>query len=376
MKALKMQGVASLFVAALLAMPAWASNSNNNTSSNSAVPGTVNYVEGQAVVADQTIDKDSVGKTTLQVGQSLNTETGKVELLLTPGVFLRVGDHSSVSMVAAGLEDTEVRLVKGHAILEVDQIYPQNDLRVDEGNSTAQILKPGLYDFDLQQNQMRVFDGEAMVHMGDRQIKLKADHELAVAAGAPDKSEKFNKKAENGDDLYRWSSLRSDYEAEANVNAARTVYANGYYGGGWGPYWGGGFYGAGLWGAGFGGWGGWYWDPWFSAYTFMPVGGIFYSPFGWGFYSPGLAYRAPFYAGNFDHTFNAANVRAWGAGQHYASSSHYAHGVYTGAGAERGAFHSGAMMASRGGFGGGGVHGGEGGGFHGGGGGGGHAGGR
>jgi len=67
-------------------------------------------------------------------------------------------------------------------------------------------------------------------------------------------------------------------------------------------------------------------------------------------------------------------TRAWGPGPHYASSRSYAHGVYTGAGAERGAFNSGALMA-RGGMAGGGFHGGEGGGFHGGGGGGGgHAG--
>jgi hypothetical protein len=102
----------------------------------------------------------------------------------------------------------------------------------------------------------------------------------------------------------------------------------------------------------------------------MPAGGIFYSPFGWGFYSPGLVYRAPFYGGHFNHTFNAANVRAWGPGPHYATSSAYSRGVYTGAGAARGAFHSGPAMASagmRGGFSGGGVR--DGGGFHGGGGG-------
>ena len=154
--------------------------------------------------------------------------------------------------------------------------------------------------------------------------------------------------------------------AEANVDGARILYAN--YGGG-GPFW-----GAGFWGPGWGG-GGWYWDPWFSAYTFMPGGGIFYGPFGWGFYSPGLVFRAPFFGGHFYHTFNAADVRAWGPGQHYATSSAYAHGVYTGAGAARGAFHSGPAIASggmRGGFSGGGFHGG---GFHGGGGGG-HAGGR
>jgi hypothetical protein len=350
MRRLQVQGLAGLFLAAVFCVPAWAT-----ASSNSAVPGTLNYVEGQVSVADQPLDHNSIGKITVDVGQSLNTQRGKAEILLTPGVFLREGDNSSIQMMASGLADTELRLTQGHAMIEVDQIYPQNDLRIVEGDATARIMKPGLYDFDLQQNQMRVFDGEAMVQEGDKQIKLKAGHELAVAANGPEKADKFDKKAFSGDDLYRWSSLRSDYVAEANVDAARIVVA-----GGWGPgYWGDGFWGP--------GWGGWYWDPWFSAFTFMPGGGIFYSPFGWGFYSPGLVYRAPFYGGHFFHTFNAANVRAWGPGPHYATSSAYSRGVYTGAGAARGAFHSGPMTASRGGFGGG-ARGGEGG-FHGGGGG-------
>src|SRR5579863_3119763 len=150
-------------------------------------------------------------------------------------------------MVNNSLTDTEIRLDQGHAMIEVDQIYPQNDLRVQEGAATARILKPGLYDFDLQQNQMRVFDGEAMVQVGDKQIKLKGDHELAVANG-PQKTEKFDKKALNGDDLYRWSSLRSDYVAEANVDAARIVVADGWGSG----YWGAGYWGGGFWGPGFG----------------------------------------------------------------------------------------------------------------------------
>ena len=73
-------------------------------------------------------------------------------------------------------------------------------------------------------------------------------------------------------DLYRWSSLRSAYLAEANADAA-PLYV--YGGANW--------YGA-----------GWYWDPWFSAYTFIPGDGIFYSPFGWGLYSPFYAGWAPF----------------------------------------------------------------------------------
>jgi hypothetical protein len=69
--------------------------------------------------------------------------------------------------------------------------------------------------------------------------------------------------------------LRSGYLSEANVDAA-WIYISG--GVGWyGP--------------------GWYWDPWFRAYTFVPGDGTLYSPFGWGFYSPIIVYRPPFYYG-------------------------------------------------------------------------------
>ncbi len=167
-------------------MPAWANiTSDPNGSANSAVPGTVNYVEGQASIGDQPLDKNSVGKSSVEVGQSLDTQTGKAEILLTPGVFLREGDNSSVKMIAAGLTDTELRVDQGHVMAEVDQIYPQNNIRVQEGDATARIMKPGLYDFDLEQHQMRVFDGEAMVQEGDKQIKLKSGHDLAVADNGP-----------------------------------------------------------------------------------------------------------------------------------------------------------------------------------------------
>src|SRR5258707_6533850 len=67
------------------------------------------------------------------------------------------------------------------------------------------------------------------------------------------------------------------------MDAASTYYVNGSFGPGW--------YG-----------GGWYWSPWFGAYTFIPGDGIFYSPFGWGFYSPRVVYRVPgFYGGYYRH---------------------------------------------------------------------------
>jgi hypothetical protein len=336
-----LQAAVSLFLAAMLSAPAWATN----TGANSALPGTLNYVEGRAFVGSQSLDGKSIGQVTLEAGQSLDTEKGKAEMLLTPGVFLREGDNTSVKLVSAGLADTELVLVQGHAMVEATEVLPQNNLRIVEDGITTRILKPGLYDFDGAANQVRVFDGEAAVLEADKEVKVKAGHEVTLAAAAPEKAQKFDRKAYDNDDLYRWSSLRSAYVAEANVDAARYVVADG---GGWyGPGW----YGPGWWGfGGWGpGWGGWYWDPWFSAYTFIPGGGLFYSPFGWGFYSPGLVWRAPFVGGHFYHTFNAANVAAWGRGPHYVSG---ANGHFTSVAGAHGAFHAGpvgGMSAAHGG---------------------------
>jgi hypothetical protein len=318
-----------------------------------AVPGTLNYVEGQVSVDSQPLDSKSVGSSVLATGQSITTENGKAELLLTPGVFLRVGGNSSVKMISPSLTNTEIGIDKGEASVEVTEIHKQNDIRVDADGVTTELVKNGYYDFDTARNQVLVLDGEAIVDDSGRQVKVKGGHELTLNQEST-KPQSFDKKNYESSDLYNWSSLRSAYLAEANVDAAP-----GYiYGGGFGPGW----YGA-----------GWYWDPWFSAYTFIPGDGIFYSPFGWGFYSPFWAFDAPFFFdGHFHHHFDR-DFRGRDAGPHYA------------AGVRGGGFHAGHGYVAQGGHaangfrGGGAVHGGGGavhsggfsggGGFHGGGGG-------
>jgi len=363
-----MKAIVSLFLAAILSAPAWAAD---NTRANSAVPGTLNYVEGQVSIGDQTLNSKSIGSVNLQGGQSLTTGNGKAEVLLTPGVFLRVGEDSSVKMISPSITNTQVELDKGHAMVEVAEIHPENDIRISTSGTRTELLKTGLYDFNLNQNEFRIFDGKARLEGGEGQVTVKSGHEVSLASNETLKPQKFDKKTYEEGDLYRWSSLRSAYLAEANVDAA-SYYMN--YG--WGPW------GLGWWGAD------WYWDPWFDAFTFIPGDGIFFSPFGWGFYSPWWVYRAPFYGygygyGRYYHHFST-DYHNWGPGPHYAGSRTYAHGVYRGPGsAAGGGFHSGPRRVAggrgffggpRGGFGGarGGFHGGAhtggggfGGGFHG-----------
>src|SRR5512135_3919659 len=82
-----------------------------------ARPGTINYTEGQVTIDGRTIGAKQLGSTELAPGRVLETGSGKAEMLLTPGVFLRLGDHSAVRMVSPSLTDTRVEMVRGRATL-------------------------------------------------------------------------------------------------------------------------------------------------------------------------------------------------------------------------------------------------------------------
>src|ERR1700691_3815769 len=56
-----------------------------------ALPGTVNYVEGQVSIDGNPLNPGQNGNTLVQPNQSLMTATGKAEMLLSPGVFVRAG---------------------------------------------------------------------------------------------------------------------------------------------------------------------------------------------------------------------------------------------------------------------------------------------
>jgi len=334
MKVARWQTVAgSLFLAAILSVPGWGLDTDNR---HTATPGTLNYVEGQASMGDQSLDSKSVGTADLQNGQVLETGNGKAEILLTPGVYLRLGSNSSVKMISNSLINTEVTVREGEAMLEVDQLYHENDLRISQPGADTRITHTGLYDFDAANGAVRVFEGKAIVTADDHNITVKKDHELALNSPKL-KEQGFNKdQVTKNDDLYRWSSLRSEYLSDANVNAAQMYYANGWYGPGW-------------WGPG------WYWDPYFAGFTFLPGSGYFYNPFGWGFYSPLMVWRAPaLIGGGYYHHFNRNRPVALGSG----FRNHAVTAFRGGYGHMGGGFSGGGMHAA------GGFHGGGGGGMH------------
>lgn len=192
----------------LLALPALAA-----TMGPTLVPGTLNYIEGWVVLDGHQLPAKSVNTTVLEVNQMLDTKQGKAELLLIPGAFLRIGDQSRIRMVSSGLADTRVELLRGSAILEVDEIYKETNLFMEVDGATARIEKKGLYAFNADRPAVRVLDGKATVYQGDTPVTLKKGREVLLASAQPLKAQKANKDARESDALYRWSKIRSEYAA-------------------------------------------------------------------------------------------------------------------------------------------------------------------
>jgi hypothetical protein len=240
-----------------------------------AVPGTVNYIEGQVSLDGNPLTTQQIGQAEIQPNQVLSTAQGKAELLLSPGVFLRVGDNSQIRMISPELVDPRVEVVHGEAMVEVDYLPKQARLDVTERGGDASLLKEGLYKFDADEGKIEVIDGKARVTDNGNAKEIGKGKEIALT-GASLKPVSFDRKAE--DNLYQWSNVRAQYLAQANESTARTIYVGG---GWWGP--------------------GWYWNPYFSMYSWLPGDGFFWSPFGYPFFSPGFVMYAPvvtrFYGG-------------------------------------------------------------------------------
>ena len=228
----------------------------------SAHSGTVHFVEGSVTIDGVTIRPKFAQFPEIRNEQVLSTEAGRAEVLLTPGVFLRLQDHSSVRMVSNVLSDTRVALLSGVALIEVAELLPHNALTITACGADISLRKNGLYRIDATSASLRIFQGRAEVRSGDNKLIAKKNHEIALG-GETVADAKFNPKQE--DSFYQWSSKRASYIAAANETSARVAsnsnsssYAQSS----------------------------WAWNPYFGMYTFLPGSGMYVSPFGPTYYSP------------------------------------------------------------------------------------------
>ena len=277
----------------------------------SAHSGVVQYVEGTAYLNENQVEPRAGEFPNIKENQVFRTTEGMAEVLLTPGVFLRMGENSSIKMVSNKLTDTRVEILSGSAMVECDDLAKDNAVTLLAKGNEMQLVKHGLFRVDADQGLFKVYDGEAIAKNESGQVTLHKGKQTLLTGALM--AENFDPKAD--DDLYRWSDRRSGYLAKANVSSANNIISggSGYGGSGYAGlgYAGLGYAGLGYGGLGYGGFPGsclggslgfgafspWQFNPMFGMYTYVPCNGAMFSPFGYGFYSPYTVYQAPVYYG-------------------------------------------------------------------------------
>jgi hypothetical protein len=226
----------------------------------SAKSGLVHYTEGE-VFLGEAINPKPGEYPEIKEGQHLTTSAGRAEVLLTPGVFLRLSENSDVAMLSNRLTDTRVEIVSGSVILEVGEITKENLINVVVGGSVVEVRKPGMFRFDAGKSPMvRVYDGELSVIEASGPVKVKEGKQMLLASVPT--VEKFPK--DESDSFLRWAGRRSGYMAMANMSAAYQMRDNGMQ---WST-------------------GGWYFSPLFGMFTYVPMNGRYNNYWNYAYYSP------------------------------------------------------------------------------------------
>ena len=262
-----------IILVSLAAVSAWGQNAI------SAKSGMVNHVEGQVLLDGKAVEPKFGDFPQVNNEQTLSTEEGRVEVLLTPGAFLRLAESSSFKMLSNRLTDTALEVLSGSAMIEIDELLKDNAITLHFKGATISLTKAGLFRFDTDFSRLRVYEGETNVMFGQHSLSEKKGKQ--VVFGDTMVASNFDTKAT--DPFYRWASRRAEYISMANVSSARTAGQGGYT-----------CYTSAS------NCGSWAYNPWFGLYTYIPGIGYGYSPFGWGLYSPytvGYAYVPYLYGG-------------------------------------------------------------------------------
>lgn len=272
----------------------------------SAKAGGVNVVEGKVSVQRAQKNAKSgylLKGDVLEVGDKVTTGTdGRAEILLNPGSYVRLAENSSFEFVNTSLDDLQVKINRGSAMLEVitDDEFK---VGVNTPNARFYIIDSGVYRVDTLADgsgKIAVWKGKAQV--GDSNATIVKKGRIATVNGSEASVEKFDRD-EKGT-LENWSKDRAEYLAKINSKLQRDDVRNSLISAfdrrGWSMY---------------DNYGLWYYNSFYGSYCFVPFGYGWSSPYGYGFGRDIWYFRLPRYiyyyhpSNNNNNNGNTGSVR-------------------------------------------------------------------
>jgi hypothetical protein len=189
----------------------------------SAKAGGINAITGEARVhARGESDWQQLSITDdLDAGDRVRTaDDGRIEILLNPGSYLRVGGDSEVELSNNSLENLEVRLLRGTAIVEATGADGlELNINISTPHTKLAIVRQGLY-------RLNVVPGDATelivrkgrVILSDSHTKVKGGNKVVFSASTTTvaKLTKEEKKDNELEQVEVWSKERAKTLAKAN----------------------------------------------------------------------------------------------------------------------------------------------------------------
>jgi len=187
----------------------------------SAKAGGINAITGQASVHGKGESEWQQLMVTddLNAGDIVRTASdGRVEILLNPGSYLRVGGNSEVVLANNSLDSLELRLLRGTAIVEATGADGlELNISVTTPHAKLAIVRQGLY-------RLNVIPGDATVLivrkgrviLTDSHTKVKGGNKVVFSATNVMVAKLTDEEKKNQEDIEAWSKSRAKDLAQAN----------------------------------------------------------------------------------------------------------------------------------------------------------------
>jgi hypothetical protein len=249
----------------------------------------------------------------LDAGDRVRTsDDGRVEILLNPGSYLRVGGNSELELSNNTLENLELRLLRGTAIVEATGA---DDLALNINISTPHaklaIVQQGLYRLNVVPGDLtELIVRKGRVILSDTHMKVKGGNKVVFSATNVTVAKLTKEEKKNKEEIELWSKERAETLAQANRRISNrmlnTAFASYNY---WDPF---SRNPLGL----------WFYNTRAGCYTFLPFIYGWGSPYG-GSYSTSVYFPAayPSRGNNWPAPNSSGNSTSSGGNSHGGTAS-------------------------------------------------------
>ena len=190
--------------------------------------GIVYFFEGSVYLGDQVLQPHPGKFSSVPPGAELRTAEGRAEVLLTPGVFVRIGARSAIRMVANELSDTRVELLAGSALVDSAEPNSGTSVTLIYKNWSVRFLERGVYRIDTDPPRLSILQGKAEVSAGtDKDVTVGRGMNLPFSSVlVPQPSTDWRRDALSAWAEGRQQSISADDAIAANIQDPASLNAS------------------------------------------------------------------------------------------------------------------------------------------------------